>query len=255
METKQFKTRKILVLLVIFALFAGCQKEFTSLDPDENLEFISIESDIDIDKLSKLEFDKLRIALSRIDIFMDDTGLYKIVQNSGQEINISDKLFNYLKETVENSNRVFKSPKNRLSIPRLKSGDEQPGGGRTDCVAQTISAISTRLGGSYGYNEIDDWITGNYGYGGVPKEAMVTVVEHFFQTCSMNYGPVNGYNYYEDTSTAVMVVIDNFDGTGHAATLISSDGILAFLRDDQNGGEAVIEAWRIMRSYKVSNPY
>src|SRR5690554_5764734 len=223
METKQGKTSKVFVLLVFLVLFSGCQNEFTSLDPHENSEFISIESEIDIDKLSKLEFDKLRVALSRIDIFMDDTGLYKIVQNSGQEINISDKLFNYLKEAVENSNRVFKSPKNKLSIPRLKSGDEQPGGGRADCVAHTISAISAQLGVSYGYNEINDWITGNYGYEGVPKEAISMVIENYFQNCSMNSGPVNYYNYYEDTSSSVIVIIDNFDGTGHAATLLNSN--------------------------------
>jgi hypothetical protein len=50
-----------------------------------------------------------------------------------------------------------------------------------------------------------------------------------------------------------MAVLDYWDGTGHAAVLLISDGELAYIWDEQTGKDVVIENWRIRRRYKILN--
>lgn len=239
-------------IIIVLAFFSSnsCQQDSLN-NGSKFLSFSATKQSLD--KLSKEELNNFILALERIQI-VSENGFYEIVQKNGQEINISENLFSYIKQIVENSNRLVNAKSKNSTTPHLRS-DTVEFGDNINCVAHTIHAISNDLGGYYTYSGINAFLNDSiegYAEYGVPLELMGFAVGHFFNY-EYQAGPPMYYNYLNAGNTRTMAVLDYWDGTGHAAVLLISDGELAYIWDEQTGKDVVIENWRIRRRYKILN--
>jgi hypothetical protein len=123
-------------------IFQGCQED--DITTDNGLPYLSVDSKIDLPNLSEQDMYTLQQALGRIEIYRNG-GFYKIKQTSGAQINISEELFDFLKNSVAHTNEIFKRDALKLPVPRLKSGQETDlpqDEKRTDCLARAIAGNS-----------------------------------------------------------------------------------------------------------------
>lgn len=77
-------------------------------------------------------------AESRLSYIVSGDGQRSIVQKSGGEVNISDRLFENIKSNIENTNKLISS-NNKVSIPRSKTRNIEPELEGNDCVGQCIA--------------------------------------------------------------------------------------------------------------------
>jgi hypothetical protein len=133
--------RKHLVTMVSFigiyvlsVFFQGCEQE-SLFENSSHLDCLELESYV-LNDMSKTDMDNLGQAMLRLDIYIED-GIYHIKQNSGAQVNISEKLYHFIKNSYNHTNKIFKSNSKNFSLPRLKSGGiEDPP--KTDCVAWSL---------------------------------------------------------------------------------------------------------------------
>lgn len=243
----------IIILIMAFLFAIGCKKETLS----ENLEITTDNSALNYYNLSKRDLFELLAAIDKVKI-TSENGVFKLI--NVQEQNVSEKNLLYIKRIIESTNtNISKNSKNvKSSIPRLKSGgSETPPVGPVDCVARSTYVVSSDLGGSYTLTQIDNWINVNYPgsqNNGVPKEELGNVFSNFFNNTQYLPGPPIAYNIGNAGSTRIIAILGNMlSTTGHAVTLLSSNGVTAVYRDDQNNGEIrYCNAWDIVSRYQVS---
>ena len=126
-----------MVSIITFGLVMhSCQMEDDSLSHAENFEYLNITSSYD--NLSKSDFFILKLALERVDPYIEENaGRLKLKLSSGETINISDNLFEMIVTTLNKSNgliqddlffikenKLIPSDQNLSKIIRLKSGYE-----------------------------------------------------------------------------------------------------------------------------------
>lgn len=106
-------------IIIVLAFFSSnsCQQDSLN-NGSKFLSFSATKQSLD--KLSKEELNNFILALERIQI-VSENGFYEIVQKNGQEINISENLFSYIKQIVENSNRLVNAKSKKSTTPHLRS--------------------------------------------------------------------------------------------------------------------------------------
>lgn len=104
-----------IIILLAFFSSNGCQQDSLNNGPTF-LSFSATKQSLD--KLSKEELNNFILALERIQI-VSENGFYEIVQQNGQEINISENLFSYIKQIVENSNRLVNAKSKNSTTPLI----------------------------------------------------------------------------------------------------------------------------------------
>ena len=215
-------------MLLLFSLigFMGCEKENLFVSPyDDYLDLATYE----MSRMSAKDMETVSKAIRRLDI-KNENNLFQIKQTSGAHVNISEDLFNYIKDGFEVTNRIVNhQPFNEMTL-RVKSGNPEGGTQPQDstrCVAYALSGLGINLNRAISY--ID-----SLGYSnGVPADSMYAVFRNFFPNGrsvninTMNYGTMPGNLLYFRT----------FDSTGHAVngTFYDSGSRVIMYNDLQNG--------------------
>lgn len=114
----------------------------------------------------------------------------------------------------------MKYANNSSSFPRLKNGNENGDGTSNDCVTIAIIEIAAKMGKTLEYNDVNNWIIGKYGTGGVPSGNISEVIEKYFESV-----PTTIQSGFIPPSNQQVFVVFNFgDGTGHATRYLSCFG-------------------------------
>lgn len=119
----------LVVIVIAAGILAGCQKEEIVND----MPYLEISSDIS--NLTESDIKILGLAKERIEKYVNsENGIFELTVNSAKQINVSEELFEYFKNTIKQANLLVQKEgyvisgsrlikKDRL-IPRLKSGNE-----------------------------------------------------------------------------------------------------------------------------------
>ncbi|HLT87508.1 MAG TPA: hypothetical protein VKZ57_07950 [Sphingobacterium sp.] len=203
--------------------------------------------------LSLQDQQMLRKAFVRAGIRFQD-GKFRFKAQSGNELNMSEQLFEMLKGIVDNSNNRRLSMSFKGNPPRLKSGAEIPTSPAdttaSDCVAHSISAVLAGFGKSVSSTDIDTWIQSEYGTNGVPGNAFYDVLDNYVvgESCE-----VPSSFSYSNTGPFIVLAID-LNGGGHSVTLMEVSGHSIMYRDDQNdGGTGICHIDDVRYAYQASS--
>lgn len=221
----------IVITLGICSIIASCQQD--EMGEEANTKewiYLSVDTSKNASEMSTDELKIVIEAFRRLNILEKD-GLFHIMQ-SASELNISEDLFALLKTTVGEMNERIISSKIDISTPRTRTNEEGGNGGKNDCVAHTISAVSSSFGRYTSVNSISTWIENKYGNDGVPLNAMGNVLNHYFHS---NLVPIPaGYSHdFRNPTNQVIAVIEQ-GWTAHAVTVLAIQTGTLLYRDDQN---------------------
>ena len=185
------KFKLLYITLFLSIVLAACQNDNFSDSAYDDMQYLSLPEGIGINDLSSSDLETVALALSRVGISENSDGLYKIKARSGREVNISENLYRIIVEMTENSNRMITEYASRTRTSLLSDG-EGSYSGPTDCMAR---AISHALIGTE-YDDINSWITSQYGNNGVPYDKFQEVASHFGKGSSVDFssmrpGPIN----------------------------------------------------------------
>lgn len=85
---------------------ASCTSETDIEALQKKLPFISLPNSTDFTDLSSIEINIINSVENRIQIVENGEGLYEIVAKSGEEINISENIYDYFNRLVHNTNQI-----------------------------------------------------------------------------------------------------------------------------------------------------
>ena len=162
------------VCLCMLCVINACQQDEEVLT--ENHQFVDDGAWLDItipEDASQMSAEDLNILMQgflRLDIQLNEDGLYEVTQQSGEEVNMSEELFEYLVQMVKGSNRWNPTS----SIAKIKTRSESEDGQMTDCVAWAIAYATNEK-----YEDVNSWITEKYKGQGVPANEFYSVMRHF----------------------------------------------------------------------------
>lgn len=162
------------------------------------------------DKLSKEDFKVLCDAFSRLNVHVSE-GLWKTDIVTADEINVSDRLFQYMLHVIEATNRSDFRP--AISV-RSGSEPEYP----YSCVAYALSHCV----GGYSFDDINDWTTQQYHLnGGVPPNRIGEVFSHFWGNDYNAYYSLSSIpNNIEWNYTRTVGVFSTTTGHGHMVNIV-----------------------------------
>lgn len=100
------KKLKLIVLLLPIFFMASCTSETDIEALQKKLPFISLPNSTDFTDLSSIEINIINSVENRIQIVENGEGLYEIVAKSGEEINISENIYDYFNRLVHNTNQI-----------------------------------------------------------------------------------------------------------------------------------------------------
>jgi len=175
------------------------------------------------DGLSLQDQKMLREAFIRAGIGFQE-GKFRYKARSGKELNMSEQLFEMLKGIVDNSNNRRLSLNIKPTVPRLKSGVENPNASSdttsSDCVAHAISSVLDNFNVALPHNDIDSWIVSQYGADGVPASSFYDVLDEYLVGEPIS---IPSPYLYTGTGSQIIVVIKTGANEGHAVTLQAVD--------------------------------
>ncbi len=178
-------------------------------------------------EMSKKDLKTVSKARRRLDISLEN-GPWHIEQTSGAQVNISEKLYKFIKKGFENYNKIVVQDRNRTldySVPLLKSNSVEGGGSGGGyqvvggCYPRALSHISS-VNSSF-------WTIYNYQYGrygpgpGIPADDLM-VEGNYFSSAPLNYYSRYALHLGENLQNTI-VVFRTIYGTGHAVNGINVD--------------------------------
>lgn len=238
-----FKYMCVVTIIIVASCFVtGCQKGEDIFTVDSN-EYLSLPDGFDFLNLSDKEYQVAQKALERMALFSEN-GKFKTRFTSGNQINISEELFNFFSAAITNSN---KSKEIRVSYPRLKTGATESTLSGNDCVAHTIYDVCGLFGISKSLSEINEWLEGQYGTQGVPNTSITNALNNYLMATSTTLP--SSYSY---SSTNIIVVIERINATtAHSGILqLVATGTVMY-RDNQNGGYRYCTSNDIVYAYFI----
>lgn len=141
-------------------------------------EYLTLKT-YDFTKWTHEDWEILMKATCRLTIDMTKGGMYVIGEKSGNEVNISEKLYNTIKQGYANSNKLLSQHVRR--IPRRKNASTEvvnpSGGSRTDCVGQAI-AVYCSLDINYVNNRLAAEFP-TYDQNGIHRDSLLYAVKLF----------------------------------------------------------------------------
>jgi PBP1b-binding outer membrane lipoprotein LpoB len=224
------KKLKLIVLLLPIFFMASCTSETDIEALQKKLPFISLPNSTDFTDLSSIEINIINSVENRIQIVENGEGLYEIVAKSGEEINISENIYDYFNRLVHNTNQIALKYRN-TKRNRLISRSETDGIALYDCVAYAV----------YGAGKVDSVETAKkrIGYAiankGIPPGDMLKTLGLFGRVEQLN---PRAFNQAETFDKPIIAVFrpDAGSNIGHAvnATRMQQNGHLK-CTDYQNG--------------------
>lgn len=137
-------------------------------------EYLDVEH-LSFAKMTDEELVILEKAEGRLTFSVVD-GCCFIHEKKASDINISDKLFEYIKKCYDNNNELMWKI-NSKNIKRTKGGDPEIVITH-DCLAHAISYMC-----SISYSSVDSWLSSTFGSyysnNGVPYNVILPVIQHF----------------------------------------------------------------------------
>lgn len=238
MKKDKFVCLVCMMSLISLISLIGCQQEESFDEVHDNGDYLSLSPNVNYDQLTDTDLEILSKAFIRLDIRINEDGIFEIIQNSGRNINISEELFNYFLLITEDANENLLSDIhfNRNRVQTRQEGD----GPKTDCVAWSISYAT---GLSYG--EVNSWITNNYGSNGVRSTDFYSVMNHFNNGAQV---PFSMFNSMTITSNKKYVIVLNFT---HAVTVVAKNGDNIIYHDAQNNKTDICTVSNVTHIYEI----
>lgn len=153
------KNNLLLLCTLLLAGFVSCQQEDTADNQYSDSEFLNLSNGINLTKGAEMDNSTLSMALSRLDIYKGTDGFYHIKQTSGDDVHMSEDLFNHFKDAVNYTNQLFETKSLNVSAPRLRSisHDLDKEDIQTDCLSRAIWAANNNLN----WNDINSYMNNN----------------------------------------------------------------------------------------------
>jgi hypothetical protein len=191
MNKKVFKAMWLSVIAVVVVTVSSCSSDsdFFGLDGLEGTIYLNPltnyqnEKYLDIEKLYFKDFtdndwNNYIEAESRLSFKYSNDGQCSIIQTSGEEVNISDKLFECIKNSIENSNLLLSNEKSRKIVARSLNRNVEAGLLGNDCVGQCIADYC-----GLDINNVNQTIASNYPQyingDGISPDKLLDVVKLF----------------------------------------------------------------------------
>lgn len=214
-------------MLFIFSSigFWGCEQD--SFFENTYSEYLDLET-FETSKMSENDMKIMGEALQRLDINKVN-GLYQIEQTSGKQVNISERLFDYLITGFNYTNKLFSQKSLDSTIMRVKSDNiEDEPQDSTHCASYALAEWGVSYDDAAAYSD------STYGEGGVPADSMESFIQNFYPNATSSST--------SDLSTGAMgtnlLYFQTSDTTGHAVNAIFYDsGSNLFMYDDPQTGE------------------
>jgi hypothetical protein len=241
-----FKYMCVATIIIVASCFVtGCQKGEDIVTVDSSNEYLSLPDGFDFLNLSDEEYQIAQKALGRM-FLCSKNGKFETKFTSGNQINISEELFNFFSAAITNSNSN-KSKEIRISYPRLKTGTIESTYNSNDCVAHTIHAVCSLFGVSKLLSDIKQWLETKYGTQGVPNNRITAALNHYLEAA-----PTSLPSSYSYSNNNKIVVIERINDTiGHSGILhLVATGTVMY-RDNQNGGYRYCTASDIIYTYSI----
>lgn len=200
---KQYTILSFFVALILYSIFSpSCTRTEFRLDNRPFLDIYWSGNDV----LSKEDIRVICMTMDRAQCYYDD-GFLKMKVSDAKEINVSDRLFAFIVDIINNTNKI----ENRHSI-FLKSG-EHP----YSCVAYAIAQLT----GTPSFSEINDWITETYHQNGlVPTVQINAVLDHFLNGNFMGYSPSSLPDNMDWSYNRTVGIYRSGNGYGHMVNII-----------------------------------
>jgi hypothetical protein len=245
---KIFKARSIISELILFGLIftilitlPACSNED---DLKHNLSYLSLNKEMNDTKLTVNELNIISQALKRLEIYRAD-GIYKVKHYSGSEINISNELFEYVINSINHTNKIILKSGKRFKLVRFKTSAETTEPPKTDCLAR---AITQGLAGSETYDDVNEYITDEYGNDGVKLEDFNEACTHFFPNGSAK----NPSDIDSGSMDNMIIVYRTSDGNAHAVNGTYSNGNDILYYDAQNSCLGYCSVNDVIAAYSLS---
>lgn len=225
------------VLIAIFAMLVveSCQQDHHMPDQRFASEYLAIDHEIDIEKLTNSEKTTLFKAFGRVATVLDEDGSISFIHMSGKELNMSESIYEYFKKSVENV--LFEKVVTRCSENLDDSCGVYEGEKRdNDCLLYTIEAILLDMKiTSYTIDKIRNELTiaGYYS----PKEGvrisnLNDALRLFFQIDVIEK-PKNLILKWPNDEHFIVIRNTADEGVFHAGTLKAIQNGGVWYRDDQ----------------------
>ena len=213
-------TSYVLVLLSL-SIFVSCSESDNVITPKQQT-FLSVTPGKYLSEYTQAEWDVLDEAKSRLNIVTTPDGLRYITELSGNEVNISEELYDKIKIMIENGNNLITGAKK--SQTRM-AGD--------DCVANCIVELGRRLGSTMNAPLIKQWINNQCEGIGVPESRVLEMVQRWLIARSIGT-PISTTAWSEGPIMAVIlgthaVVVEELKGVEinvYDQDLISTDPLM-----------------------------
>jgi hypothetical protein len=251
---KIFKTKKMILAVITALVFVGifsglqsCSSEDSQNMQSSQLEYLDLKT-FEMSKMSVKDMEIIGQALQRLNIYKSK-GLYQIKQTSGEQVNISEDLFIYIKKGFELTNHYSLSS----SIPRFKAGPAE-GGGNTQDLTHCVSYALAALGG-FSYETLATYSDSKYGSNGVLSGDVGSFFFHFYPNgTSIAPRDLNGgfmgknILFFKITETVGGVI----KTTGHAVngTYYDANSGKIFYYDPQMKTDGIVNISDVVYIYK-----
>lgn len=201
------KLFKHFIGIILLVLGSSCSSDLEFEDLKDNLPFISLSEDTDMDNLSEDDYEAIFRAIPRFKIFENEDGLYEVGVKTAAEIRVSDNIYYFVLQIIDNSNeRLLANCGGERNVILSRSG------GVRECVA-----VSLRRAINLSDDEekaMSDYITTEYKGRGMPYEHMLAYIQSKHPN-TIRVSPAY-FTPGETLGNNFIIVISNGDGTGHA---------------------------------------
>lgn len=112
------------IITILFSVCCfSCQEDFNENDKNSNFSFLSIRPNSDMDNISQSDLNIVVKAIPRFKIFENENGLLEIKPKSPKEINVSENIFSFVQQIIDNTNNLQLSHLTVSRSPLLRSGE------------------------------------------------------------------------------------------------------------------------------------
>ncbi|HOT14820.1 MAG TPA: hypothetical protein PK252_08675 [Bacteroidales bacterium] len=231
------------VLMLLAFIFIGlwsCEKEDS---PNNNYsEYLQLDS-YELSSMTEKDMKIMGKALERLNIEYTN-GVYFVKQKSGSEVNISDELFTFIKNSFDYSNKLFKPNSVIYKKVRVKSGS--PEGGKTEKDTTNCVAIAIAKMANLSSDSVIAICKRLFGNDGVPSDSIDYVVKYICPTAQKSTKYTPGFTNYD------FIWFKTGPDSGHAvnATRNFENGYI-FFYDGQNKQNGIISSDRVETRYSI----
>jgi|WetSurMetagenome_2_1015567.scaffolds.fasta_scaffold35483_4 hypothetical protein len=245
MDTKKILFYNVVLSIVIFCL-ASCNCNDDSEQAKSNLSYLSLSTN-DYVNMANEDITIFKEAYKRMCI-VKDNGFYKTKWTSGEQINISDDLFNFFINMINNSNSLYLNSSRLKKIKTRCEGDGDTG----NCGQWAISSVIKSYGGNTTETDVCNWVRAMTNVLNHPVD-FTNVCNNYFQGyyISIDNNTFNDNNgYLQQGNQAILVIRHNGSNIGHAVVFIRRVDQCVFYYD--SNGQNCVPISDIVGGYEIT---